>query len=198
MKRVLYIISIIVATGAYCFAKPPVFAAFEELRAYCGTTPYGDMDYIREWGFSRRIYAAVPFTNAVAAVSNHWQEAMADWDYFATNAEQRLLFRNIVGFSGTNAFFGVWDALMDIHTNAPAKCPLAYIDDFSVPPATPLEEYVFLNYSLPAVSNRLARFRAFYPSTDQEMQEYFDEIMSGFRKAEIEAVRAMEQQGGVQ
>ena len=163
-----------------------VHEAIEDLRAYCVTSYYGDIDYVKNWGFSQQAYMAAPFTNAVATISNHWQEALADFDFFATNAERRLLFRHVVGFSGTNAFIGVWNGLIDLHALDERKFDKEYIRKVRVAAATPLEDYVFLNYQIPAISNCLLRSRALYSVTNSDMQAYFDEIFSGYRKELVE------------
>ena len=166
--------------------------AIDSLRIYCATSHYSQIEFVKDWGFAPQSYSAAPFTNAVHAVSNHWQEAMADWDYYATNAERRLLFRQIAGFAGTNAFIGIWNALLDISEVDMERCPKEFIRNLRVAASTPLENYVFLHYQLPSISNCLVRSQTLYSTTNTVMREYFNDIFSGLRKAIAEETAHLE------
>ena len=186
-KRV-FLAGIIMSSFTFCEGDLFVRPAIEDLRAYCATSNCGDLLFVKSWGFSPAAYGASPFVHAVASVSNHWQEAMADWDYYATNAEHRLLLQNLIGFAGTNTLLGVWDALMDVHEANTNRCSLQRITEFYDAPSSPLEYYVFEHFDIPAVSNRLVRNRGLCVS-NVEMRVYFDGILSGEAKAELQMIR---------
>ena len=191
-KKVLTVSAIAFSICFLAAKAQTVHEAIDELRTYCATSSYGDIEYVKEWGFSPKSYMSAPFINAVEAISNHWQEALADWGFFATNEEHRLLFRHLVGFAGTNAFIGVWNRLIDLHEADARQCAAKYIREVRTAASTPLEDYVFLNYQIPAISNSLIRSRALYSATNADMQVYFDEIFTGYRKEEIEDERALD------
>ena len=169
-----------------------VCGAIDELQSYCATSRYSRIDYIKDWGFSPRSYSAVPFINAVAAVSNHWQGALDDWGYYATNSERRLLLANVVSFAGTNALIGLWGNLLTMCEQQSNPVLLQFIDEFHAPSTGPLEDYVFLNYDIPAISNCLLRAKALHSPTNTEMRTYYNAILSGDYRETIEDQRALD------
>ena len=164
----------------------------DDLNGHCSTSQYCSIGQIDSWGFSTHIYGASAFTNAVAMVSNHWAEALADWNYFNTNTESRILFENIVSFAGTNALIGIWSALLDACENEPNFGMRQFIEYVHAPANGPLKNYVFLNYDMPAISNCLLRSKELYGSTNTEMRAYYDSVLTGRHKRIIEDERAME------
>jgi hypothetical protein len=168
-----------------------VSGAIDDLQSYCATSRYSQIAYIKDWGFSPRSYSAAPFQNAVAAVSNHWQGAFSDWGYYATNSERRLLLANVVSFAGTNAFIGLWGKLLDMYEQQSDSVLLRFIDEIHAPATGPLEDYVFLNFDLPAISNCLLRTRAFHSPTNTEMRTYYDSVLSGEYRETIEDQRTL-------
>ncbi len=185
-KKTFTIVAMALCVGLSDTKAQIVHEAIDELRAYCATSYYGDIEYVKEWGFSPKSYLAAPFTNAVASVSNHWQDAIIDWGYYATNSERRLILANIVSFAGTNAFIGIWSNLVTFCENTHDSVVLKFIDDIHAPATGPLEDYVFLHFDIPAISNCLLRTKALYSPTNIEMQVYFNEIFSGYRKELVE------------
>lgn len=193
-NNVIAFFALFLGMGSTAEAEPHlVLRAMEELRTYCATSVFSHVEYVRDWGFSPRSYQTPPFSNAVCVVSNHWREIGADWNSFATNDEVRLLLRNIVSYAGTNALVGTWSALVDLYTQKPDQRILGFIDDIHAPATGPLEDYVFLNFDIPAISNCLLRSKALYSPTNTEMHAYYDSILSGEYRKTIEDQRALEQ-----
>ena len=56
--------------------------AFENIDTFCKTSRYSRLPGIEEYGISDQDLASKHVLDAVSAVSNNWQEVLADWDYY--------------------------------------------------------------------------------------------------------------------
>ena len=189
-KRVLFA-GIAMSSFALCKGDLFVRPAIDDLRTYCATSNCGDLLYVKSWGSSPAANSASTFVHAVASVSNHWQGAFDDWGRYATNSEIRLLMENVVSFAGTNAFIGLWGKLLDMYEQQPDPVLLKFIDEIHAPSTGPLEDYVFLNFDLPAISNCLLRTKALHSPTNTEMRAYYDSVLSGEYRETIEDQRTL-------
>ena len=123
-------------------------------------------DYVSEWGYSPRLYGEDFFKAAVATVSNDWQTIASDWPYYTIRTEERTAIGELIGFAGTNAFFGIINAMItDAQTNAVTKKVLPNCV-FST--STPMRTYVVYHYSTPSVSNILIRMLSIYDDTPSQ------------------------------
>ena len=168
-----------------------VRGALETLEAYCATSKYSRLSSVEEFGFSTHSLDSSPLTGAIAAVSNHWSDIIADWDFYLTNGTARMLLENVVCHAGTNAYLNIWSGLLEICTTNSDKCPPAVIERFAFPSAHPLYQYAQLNYQIPAVSNCLYRTSLLLTNDVQDIQ-LFNRILSGQEKEEIEDERALD------
>ena len=175
-----------------CGSAQELRESISGLEAYCSTSQFSTIGSVEEWGFSSRDYNAMPFVAAVAAVSNHWQDAIADWGYYSTNGNARLLFRLLTGFAGTNALVGVLDGMLDIAETNQMKCPPTWFHKQIIPNSAPLERFVERNYSIPVVSNCMWRASLVY-SNDLQLCGFLQKILSGFRKETLEDIDSVEQ-----
>lgn len=164
---------------------------FATLEAYCATSKYSRISSVEEFGFSTHSLGSSPLIGAIAAVSNHWSDIIADWDYYSTNGTARMLLGNVICHSGTNAYLSIWSGLLEICATNNAKCPPAVIEQFAFPSAFPLYQYAQLNYQIPAVSNCLYRTSLLLTNDVQDIQ-LFNRILSGQEKEEIEDERTLD------
>ena len=93
---------------------------------------------------------------------------------------------HLAGFAGTNAWMGIWNALLDIHETDTNRCPIGFISAIHSPPGSPLEHFAHKHYTLPSISNLLLRTQALYPTNNLEETEYFRSIFNEEYKQELE------------
>lgn len=193
MNRSLLLAVLLFGACAISASGQTLRSAIADLGAYCATSQHSKVEYIREWGFPQQALVETKFTRAVEMVSNNWFEIVADWNYYATNDESRLLLGKTISFAGTNAFVNTWSNLVDKYEEQGDPSILQFVDEIHAPASGPLAQYVYLNCDIPVISNCLVRSRALYPATNATMRAYYDEILSGFRRDEIMAIREMGQ-----
>ena len=129
--------------------------ALANLESYCTTSKYSRLASVEEFGFSSHSFDSPPLVGAIAAVSNHWSEIISDWDFYATNKTARMLLGNVICYSGTNAYLGIWSGLLEICVTNNEKCPPSVIEQFAFHSVPPLYQYAQMNYQIPTVSNCL-------------------------------------------
>ena len=136
--------------------------------------PYCPDIYSRKAGAERML-------TAFSSMSNNVDEAVSMIPSVLTNDVRRNAFLSMAGHSGTNVFFRVWEALLDIaETNAVAASP-ALIDDFRCAATTPLYEYATFHFDLPVCQVLLARTRDLF-STNDPRHIFLVDVISGEEK----------------
>ena len=136
--------------------------------------PYCPDIYSRKAGEERML-------TAFSSMSNNVDEAVSMIPSVLTNDVRRNAFLSMAGHSGTNVFFRVWEALLDIaETNAVAASP-ALIDDFRCAATTPLYEYATFHFDLPVCQVLLARTRDLF-STNDPRHLFLVDVISGEEK----------------
>lgn len=133
--------------------------------------PYDPADY----PFSN---ATAPMWNAIGAMSNHVEEAIAMIPSVVTNDLQRDLFLHMAGHAGTNAFLRVWEGLLDIAETNPIVVLPELVDSFNSGATTPMEGYVVFHYDMPEIQSLLVRTRNLF-STNSAARVRYDETISG-------------------
>ena len=179
MTRILPFLLLCAAAHAAEMAFGMVFDDIIEHRHDIGffhDAPYNPTDYSSS-------NTNTPMWNAISAISNHVDEAIAMVPSFATNALRRDVFLHMAGHAGTNAFLHVWECLIDIaETNSAIVSP-EEIDRFRSGVTTPLEGYAVFHYDAPTIRSLLVRTRNLFP-TNGVMWMRYEEILSGSAKAE--------------
>lgn len=141
--------------------------------------PYCPDIYSRKSGAERMLAA-------FSSMSNSMDEAVSMIPSVLTNDVRRKAFLSMAGHSGTNVFFRVWAALLDIaETNAVAASP-ALIDDFRCAATTPLYEYATFHFDLPVCQVLLARTRDLFPTNDPRHLFLVDVISGEEKRRSIE------------
>ena len=155
-----------------------IISNHREMRLFAGD--------IHEWGFYDDVVAKGQMQTAFAALSNHVEEAVAMLPTVLTNDLQREVFLHMTGYAGTNAFFQVWDGLLDIAETNAVLCPPILIDDYWGQGTTPLDQYVIFFYELPVCQSLLMRTRNLIPE-GTERRSYLDTVLSGAAATESRA-----------
>ena len=147
-------------------------------------------DYVSEWGYSPRLYGEDFFKAAVATVSNDWQTIASDWPYYTIRTEERTAIGELIGFAGTNAFFGIINAMItDAQTNAVTK---KVLPNCVYATTSPMNTYMVYHYAEPSVSNIFLRLISLYDDTPMQKQS-FKWCLSGETMRHYEDRRAVEE-----
>lgn len=139
--------------------------------------PYNPSDY-------QLTTTNAPVWAAISVMSNRVGDAVAHLPSILTNDLQRDAFLLMAGHAGTNAFFQVWNGLLDIaETNNVAVSPET-IDSFCLAATTPLDCYVVFFHAEPSVHSLLERTRDLFP-TNSEKRTWYDRTLSGAVETEL-------------
>ncbi len=143
--------------------------------------------YVDEWYFPDAVATSQVFMASVAAISNNWQSITNEWPAIRDNYDMRVMFRNLAGFAGTNAFLGILSVVVDdARTNAVSR---KVVVDTLMASRTPLWMFVPDHYDLPCVSNLLERVIPLFPD-DEQRQQHYRSVLSGEYKRHLDEERA--------
>ena len=142
--------------------------------------------YVDEWYFPDAVATSQVFMASVAAISNNWQSITNEWPAIRDNYDTRVMFRNLAGFAGTNAFLGILDFVIDdARTNLVSRKTFS---DMVAATRTPLWMFVPDHYADAAVSNLLTRAKPVF-SDDENETMFIDMVLSGEYKRDLDKRR---------
>lgn len=152
----------------------PLFDSVVENRLY----PTILRDAPGDWLFQLDTASTNQMCQALAALSNHVDEAVAMLPTVLTNDVRREVFFKMSGYAGTNVLFQVWNGLLEIAETNAVLCPATYVEWFWDAPTTPLEDYVLFRYDLPISQSLLARTRNLF-SSGSDSYRFLNGVLSG-------------------
>ena len=98
----------------------------------------------------------------------------------------KVVFRNMAGFAGTNAFYGIMDFIVnDAATNAVSR---GVVVDSLMAPRTPLWMFTADHYDIPAISNLLEKVIQVF-SNEPEERDHYRSVLSGEYKRHLDDMR---------
>ncbi len=182
MKRFLLSLLFLPAMFAVADGTPDFSVLFEDV-----VESRLDVGFFQDAPYNPADYPNTPTNalvrDAITAMSNHVDSAIAMIPSVVTNNLRRNVFLLMAGHAGTNAFLRVWDAILCIaETNSAIVSP-NQVNLFSSGATTPLEGYVVFHYDDPSVQALLGRTRNLFP-TNTAMRIWYDETISGTTKVE--------------
>ena len=161
----------------------PMFETFMEHRWYVRAFP--DAPFIPEV-FSNAVVKIPQIMETIQAMSNHVDEAVAMLPTVLTNDLQREVFFDMAGYAGTNAFFRVWEGLLDIAETNAVICPATLVDTYWDQGTTPLDQYVIFFYNIPISQTLLTRTRNLFPE-ESDRKTFLNNVISGQEAVESRA-----------
>ncbi len=161
--------------------------AVSNVVAICESSRFSTVYAVEDMGFRAEVYTQDVFVASSAFLSNNWQNSMLEWPSIRDKYETRVVFTELAGFAGTNAFLGILNAVaMDAQTNAVSKSILPRLAAVT---RTPLGTYVIDHYSDPPVSNILQRLISVFDDAPVENAHY-RRVLSGEVKRQFDEMRA--------
>lgn len=147
-----------------------------------------DVDFFQDGPYFPFVYSGTDDANrmleTIHSMSNHLDEALTMLPIVLTNDCRRNAFLTMAGHAGTNAFFRVWNELLDIaETNGVTVSP-EMVDDYCLAASTPLDCYIVFFHAVPEVHGLLERTRDLFPSNSQR-RAWYDRTLSGEVESEI-------------
>lgn len=155
--------------------------------AICEASRYSMVTSVDDMGFRAEVYTQDVFSAAAACLSSNWTSISNEWPSIRDKYETRVVFGEMAGFTGTNAYLGFLGVVVaDAQTNAVSK---AMLPDFVTALQSPLRHYVIDNYSTSAVSNLILQLITVF-SDDPQRTWHYRRILSGEVKREFDNLRS--------
>lgn len=152
----------------------------------CNTSKWCMVVNVDDTGFDREIYTNEVFKSCVQSISNNWQSITNEWSSIRDDFEKKVVFRNMAGFAGTNAFYGIMDFIVnDAATNAVSR---GVVVDSLMAPRTPLWMFTADHYDIPAISNLLEKVIQVF-SNEPEERDHYRSVLSGEYKRHLDDMR---------
>ena len=177
MKKLIFplvlVLSLMTSMSAESVFQPQ-FDSIIENQLYARLLSDGPGD----WGFQLDTASTNQMIQALVAMSNHVDEAVAMLPTVLTNDLRREVFFNMAGYAGTNTLFQLWNGLLDIAETNATLCPASNVEWFWAASTTPLEDYVVFNYNISISQSLLTRTRnLFSPASDA--YQFLNTVLSG-------------------
>lgn len=161
-----------------------------EVVSLCDNSRYCLVENVEDMGFEPEVYTCAVFRTAVEYFSNNWQRVTNEWPRIRNEYKTRVVFGELIGFTGTNAFFGIINAMItDAQTNAVTK---KVLPNCVYATTSPMNTYMVYHYAEPSVSNIFLRLISLYDDTPMQKQS-FKWCLSGETMRHYEDRRAVEE-----
>lgn len=153
----------------------------------CNTSQWCKVINVDDTGFDKEVFTNGLFKTCASVISNNWQSITNEWPLIRDDSEKRIIFRNTIGFAGTNAFYGIMGFVVeDAATNAVSK---EVIIDSLMAPRSPLWMFTADHYDLTIVSNLLERIITVFAGALEE-QAHYRSVLSGEYKRYLDDARS--------
>ena len=187
MRNKYHLFAMFIFVNGFVLAEGTMRNAVRQIVDLCNTSQWCSVSNVDDTGINREIFTNTLFLSSVSLISNSWSTITNEWPLLRDNESSRIVFRNMAGFAGTNAFLGILNHVADdAMTNLVSR---KVFIDMATAPRTPLWMFIPDHFSEPAVSNLMSRARPIFEG-DGNATMFIDTVLSGEYKRYLDDARA--------
>lgn len=175
--------AILLACCLIAYAEPAQ-SNFDKLVELSCDNLHHALFYLRNEGLPSSVFTQDVFIATINDFNTNWPAALSNMVATADNPTNLEVFIRCVGFMETNKFLTAWSDVMAISTNSPSVFTPNTVKEVAFACQTPLEDYIVMNFDVPAVSNRLLQMSLLFPTNSAERGSILD-VANGILKERI-------------